>query len=212
MGSVPKIVLPGAHRIDNSGCDNRLAGAKHQLPALRRVGRSAAGIYEIRMRTIRPSIEDGHFHAARGYGRRRQVLAGQQAPRLQRLDGWKPPRGPIVDVVGRRDHRMTNAVWLNKIHLRVGGDPGRDSTLESGRNPDPEKTLVAQGVDLGAGKISGNQRIGSCPRPQVNDELVRDDRLPGLGQVLFAGSNIESGNQTQKENDRAAPHVSLRGQ
>ena len=77
-----------------------LAGAEHQLPALRRVGRSAAGIDEIRMRAVRARIEDCHFHAAWAGGCGGQVLAGQQAPGLQCLDGRKPPGGRVVRIVG----------------------------------------------------------------------------------------------------------------
>jgi hypothetical protein len=51
-----------------------------RLPDLRRIGRAASGVDEIRMRAIGAGIEDGYFHPARASGRRRQGLARQQAP------------------------------------------------------------------------------------------------------------------------------------
>ena len=63
-------------------------------------------------------------------------------------------------------------------------------------------------MDLGAGKIFGNQRSGGRARHQADDEFVCDDFLTRLGRVFLASLYIESGKQADEENDRAAPHMS----
>ena len=162
------IVLPCACRRRDRGRDQGLASTEHQLPALRRIGGAASGVHEVRMRAISAGIEDGHFHAASAGRRRRQILAGQQAPCLQRLDGLKPPGGRVARIVGRSCHCVSQAVRLYVLNLRVAREPSRDSERHSGGNRDPEEPLAAQ--CLGSARQEDIRQSPYRQRPPASSE------------------------------------------